>query len=364
MNSQQNIRQEIGMGSEQQTNCSPIVETSATYYIDVVALMADSQYKQFFRNVKMKTNCNGNILIASVCEGLKEQGFNTAGMGVSYYSPKEQLYVFAGKAPIGPEKDGISIYNLWGKWLTLKFRRMQTTLEEPLQDNAATNSNQEMPRYSGSDNHATIDPPPTETPDPIGGSLESEAANNPQNTNSPIIEQQVDRNWRWDLKERIIGPVVEKVYEWREIYNMMQDEHDNEESFSLSKAAEIVGMSKEAIDYYSYRIFLGKSFGFNFSKHKDDKFAVLCTFVNRISIIEELLVEKRQLLDLHNFNALYTDNNVLREIYTASRDKVEKELNNLLKLKFYTLAEEDSESDLESSEEDKLDFYVTEHPPA
>lgn len=104
--------------------------------------MAISQDKQIFRNIRIQTDASGNILIASVCEGLKEHGFNTDGLGISYYSPKEQLYVYVGKAPIALEKDGISIYNLWGKWLTLKFRQMRTTLEDTVHDNAATNPNQ------------------------------------------------------------------------------------------------------------------------------------------------------------------------------------------------------------------------------
>lgn len=84
--------------------------------------MPGSEDKELIKNVRVNKDQMNNILVSSVCQRLQEQGFNVAGMRVSYYSPIEQMYIFVGKEPILPEKDGISVNNLTNNRLTLKFR--------------------------------------------------------------------------------------------------------------------------------------------------------------------------------------------------------------------------------------------------
>lgn len=84
--------------------------------------MPNSEDKELIKNVRIDKDALGNIMVSSVCKRLIESGFNVAGMRVSYYSPIEQMYIFAGKDPIPPEKDGISCNNLSNNRLTLKFR--------------------------------------------------------------------------------------------------------------------------------------------------------------------------------------------------------------------------------------------------
>lgn len=84
--------------------------------------MPGSEDKELIKNVRVDKDINGNILVSTVCRRLVEHGFNVTGMRVSYYSPIEQMYIFAGKDPIPLEKDGISVNNLSNNRLTLKFR--------------------------------------------------------------------------------------------------------------------------------------------------------------------------------------------------------------------------------------------------
>lgn len=84
--------------------------------------MPGSDDKELIKNVRANRDQNGRLLLGSVCEKLKEQGFSISGTMVSYYSPSEEMYIFIGKDPIPPEKDGIPIENLNKNRLLLKFR--------------------------------------------------------------------------------------------------------------------------------------------------------------------------------------------------------------------------------------------------
>ena len=84
--------------------------------------MPGSEDKELIKNVRATRNANGKILVSSVVQRLKEQGFNVANSIVSYYSPVEEMYIFVGKDPIPVEKDGIAVENLNKNRLHLKFR--------------------------------------------------------------------------------------------------------------------------------------------------------------------------------------------------------------------------------------------------
>jgi hypothetical protein len=51
-------------------------------------------------------------------------------------------------------------------------------------------------------------------------------------------------------RERNIGYVIEKVTQWRRLYNGYYDENFNHFRMSLEKAAERVGVSKKSLDDY------------------------------------------------------------------------------------------------------------------
>jgi hypothetical protein len=59
------------------------------------------------------------------------------------------------------------------------------------------------------------------------------------------IEQTMQRN-----KERSIGFIIEKVSQWRKLYNGFYDEKQELKRMSLEDAATMVGVSKKSLDDY------------------------------------------------------------------------------------------------------------------
>lgn len=84
--------------------------------------MPGSEDKELIKGVRAARNAQGKLLVNSILQRMKEQGFNVAGTIVSYYSPNEEMYIFVGKDPIPAEKDGILVENLSKNRLHLKFR--------------------------------------------------------------------------------------------------------------------------------------------------------------------------------------------------------------------------------------------------
>jgi hypothetical protein len=70
-------------------------------------------------------------------------------------------------------------------------------------------------------------------------------------------------------KERSIGFIIEKVTQWRKLYNGYYDEKQELKRMSLEDAANKVGVSKKSLDDYLSQIRLGRYNGFDFNKNKD-----------------------------------------------------------------------------------------------
>ena len=70
-------------------------------------------------------------------------------------------------------------------------------------------------------------------------------------------------------KERTIGYIIEKVSQWRKLYNGFMDENHQLKRMSLEDAAEKVGVSKKSLDDYLSQLRQGRQLGFNFNENKD-----------------------------------------------------------------------------------------------
>ena len=82
-------------------------------------------------------------------------------------------------------------------------------------------------------------------------------------------------------KERKIGSVIKKVYIWRKLYTGFQDEQGRSIKLTLDEAANKVGISKKSLDDYLIQLRNGRSLGFNFNEHQNDKIGVLRSFVKQ-----------------------------------------------------------------------------------
>ena len=82
-------------------------------------------------------------------------------------------------------------------------------------------------------------------------------------------------------KERKIGSVVRKVYMWRRLYTGFKDDQGRTIKMTLEEAAKKVGISKKSLDDYLIQLRNGRSLGFNFNEHQNDKIGVLRSFVKK-----------------------------------------------------------------------------------
>ena len=80
-------------------------------------------------------------------------------------------------------------------------------------------------------------------------------------------------------KERSIRYIIEKVSQWRKLYNGYMDENHVLCRMSLEQAADKVNVSKKSLDDYLSQLRQGRALGFNFNARKDEKVGELRQFV-------------------------------------------------------------------------------------
>ena len=78
-------------------------------------------------------------------------------------------------------------------------------------------------------------------------------------------------------KEKRIGYIVKKVFEWKYLIKLTGGK------MSLIEAASKVGLSKKTLDEYYNQIKEGKKYNFDFNKHKKDKVNVLRGYVKKMN---------------------------------------------------------------------------------
>lgn len=80
-------------------------------------------------------------------------------------------------------------------------------------------------------------------------------------------------------KERKIGYIIEKVNLWRKLYNGFYDESKEFVKETLDNAAKKIGISKKSLDDYLLQLRLGRRYGFDFNKNRNEKVGALRNFV-------------------------------------------------------------------------------------
>ncbi|CAI2369629.1 unnamed protein product [Moneuplotes crassus] len=295
MNSQQNVDQEIGNGSEEQAKCDFVTKSNKPLYIDIILELPESEDKELIKNVRVAKNSQGDILLSSVCSRLHEIGFDVTGMIVSYYSSIEQMYIFAGKDPIPFEKDGISVSNLCSNRLALKFRSGDDTYSKKSLPVSSLNNESSSLCYSlenklklseggmgATDGSSPITTPclneisSTQITPPIPRASLDPSMGGPDSNTANASSRRCIRT-----KERNISFVIEKVSMWRKLYNGIQNPSGNITRYSLDDSAKKVGISKKSLDDYLLQLRYGKKFGFDFNENKEEKIGKLRAFVKK-----------------------------------------------------------------------------------
>lgn len=92
-------------------------------------------------------------------------------------------------------------------------------------------------------------------------------------------------------KKRKIGQIIDKLKIWRSYYNGYVNYYGKLVKLSLYEAASRVGIPKKSLDDYLLQIKLGKSYGFNYNKHKDDNIGVLRAFIKEARDKNSLIID-------------------------------------------------------------------------
>jgi len=181
-----------------------------------------------------KTNERGEILLKSVVSSLKDKGYMLYGTMISYYSKESDAYIFCATDPM-PNSVTIPMSEIMNSKLILRAKMGQISeMEEPLE----------------------IRPKVVKKP-ATGG-------NPPKRSRT---------------KERKIGQIIDQVSTWRKYYNGFTDYHGRVVKMSLEEGASKIGIPKKSLDDYYLQLRLGRKYGFDFNKHKDDNVGVLRTFI-------------------------------------------------------------------------------------
>jgi hypothetical protein len=228
--------------------------------VDVILIFLPKNEKEYIPNVPTKKTQSGDIILSHLTSHLKEMGFPLEKNVISYYSQGPDIYVYSGIDPLPisaliPASDIAK--NGDNRQVTLRIRQGQGSTGGASAQNSVGEKaqikvesvKQEIVLEQNSDDGA-------------GGS-------------GPLQRQK-------RTKERKIGEILEKVLQWRRLYNGTPDPKTGQMvKMSLEDAAQKVGISKKSLDDYLLQIRFGKKHGFSFNDHINDKVGVLRSFVKK-----------------------------------------------------------------------------------
>jgi len=230
--------------------------------VDVILIFLPKNDKEYIPNVPIKRTGDGDIMISQLISYLKGVGFPLDKNIVSYYRPSNDMFVYSGIDPVPPGAvipgDEV-IKNGETKQVTLRIRQA-----------------------TGSSGGAEV-----------GGAISGEILGdrmkfeNVKQEGSMVPEQHQNSDDGMQpkqkrTKERKIGEILEKVLQWRRLYNGTTDAKTGQVvKMSLEEAAQKVGISKKSLDDYLLQIRFGKKHGFSFNDHINDRVGVLRSFVKK-----------------------------------------------------------------------------------
>ena len=178
-------------------------------------------------DIHAKLTESGDIKLKTVISQLKHIGYMLFGASFSYYSNELSAYIFCAVDPVPPTVS-IPRNDLVDNKLVLRAKIEQTLIIE---------------------------------------------------SSPKISKQHISKYNRTRAKERRIGQVIEQVGVWRKYYNGYADYQGKTIKLSLDEAAAKVGVPKKSLDDYYLQLRIGKLYGFDFNKHKDDTFGVLRAYI-------------------------------------------------------------------------------------
>jgi len=201
------------------------------------------------------------IKLFDLCKSLKILGFPITGSMINVYNFFLNEYILYGCDPIDHNiyiNDKNNILNN----KVIKIKIINFIDKKLITGNI--NRNEELKELDEDD----------EDYDEDSDNSEIKIINNKENNNN-------NNNNITRRRERRIGYVVEKVLAWRRLYNGFYNENGEHTKYDLEKAAKILGISKKSLDDYLLQIRLGRKYGFDFNKNRNNRVGVLRIFVRQ-----------------------------------------------------------------------------------
>ena len=211
---------------------------------------------RIIKNENDKNNNSFKIRLYDLCNSLKILGYPMGGSMINIYLNEASDYVFYGPEPID-HNICINSSEL-GKGNLIKIKIINYLDKKMLNVN---NKTDEMKELDENDEESELN--------------ESNKGNGSENTVQNFFESEARR------RERRIGYIIEKVHAWRKLYNGFYNENGEHTRYSLDTAAELLGISKKSLDDYLLQIRLGRKFGFDFNKYRNERVGNLREFVKK-----------------------------------------------------------------------------------
>ena len=211
---------------------------------------------RIIKNENDKNNNSFKIRLYDLCNSLKILGYPMGGSMINIYLNEASDYVFYGPEPID-HNICINSSEL-GKGNLIKIKIINYLDKKMLNVN---NKTDEIKELDENDEESELN--------------ESNKGNGSENTVQNFFESEARR------RERRIGYIIEKVHAWRKLYNGFYDENGEHTRYSLDTAAELLGISKKSLDDYLLQIRLGRKFGFDFNKYRNERVGNLREFVKK-----------------------------------------------------------------------------------
>jgi len=73
-----------------------------SFKIDIILIFLPKYEKEFVQNIKIVKNSQGDIDLCHLLQSLKDMAFPIGKNVISYYSYKNDMYVYCGNDPIPP----------------------------------------------------------------------------------------------------------------------------------------------------------------------------------------------------------------------------------------------------------------------
>ena len=214
---------------------------------------------RIIKNENDKNNNSFKIRLYDLCNSLKILGYPMGGSMINIYLNEASDYVFYGPEPID-HNICINSSEL-GKGNLIKIKIINYLDKKMLNVN---NKTDEIKELDENDEESELN------------NNDDESNNkNSNNMENNIIENDSRR------RERRIGYIIEKVHAWRKLYNGFYNENGEHTRYSLDTAAELLGISKKSLDDYLLQIRLGRKFGFDFNKNRNERVGNLRDFVKK-----------------------------------------------------------------------------------